>query len=373
MPIDQLTIQRLSRHLADALEELLAPLREEVAELRAAIEEARTRSGQDAPGPAPANRPAERPVPTSAGVARRTIVRPSTTGLACAVPHCEAPVLAKQLCETHYRIMRRMSAAGEKFDPRSQRPSSARTGTRGCREAGCTEPHYAKGLCRRHYMSQRARERNQPRQGSGRTARMSASAPASAPAPAAVAVASEEAPELGREAAASVDSEPEIIYTSSESNVVAMPTAEVVSRVVSQYRGGLSKVAEVLGRNRRNLMELLEKLNLMEHVVQVRATERKKILAAPLKERLSDLLFKEKLLEDLGCLKDIDENTRRDVQLRLGQLAKNSSTIEEALQLLGNELGLDESGLKRLVWRFDLRRKLRDMKLKPANGARPRS
>jgi hypothetical protein len=372
MPIDPLTIQRVSRHLADALEELLAPLREEVAQLRAALDEARARQGLAAPRPDAATRPAASPGPA----ARKTVVRPSTTELECAVPRCEAAVLAKQLCETHYRIMRRMTAAGEKFDPKTQRPSSARTGTKGCEEAGCNEPHYAKGLCRRHYMSQRARERNQPRQGAGRTARMTA-ATGSVPAPSSAglaAVARDDDRVLAREdPAASVMAEPEIVYATSDSNVVAMPTAEVVSRVVSQYRGGLSKVAEVLGRNRRNLMELLERLNLMEHVVQVRATERKKILSAPLKERLSDLLFKEKLLEDLGCLKDIDEATRRDVQLRLGQLAKNSSTIEDALQHLGAELGLDEAGLKRLVWRFDLRRKLRDMKLKPAPGVRTRS
>src|SRR5262249_46563629 len=115
-----------------------------------------------------------------------------------------------------------------------------------------------------------------------------------------------------------------------EHGIVAMPTAEAVARVVSQYRGGLAKVAEVLGRNRRTVMELLERLNLMEHVVTVRNNERKRILAAPLRERLTDLLFREKLLDDLGCLKEVDESARTEIQLRCVQLAKTCSTQEEA-------------------------------------------
>ena len=144
----------------------------------------------------------------------------------------------------------------------------------------------------------------------------------------------------------------------------------IVARVVAQYRGGLSKVAEVLGRNRRNLMELLEKLDLMEQVVKIRASERKRILAAPLRDRLSDLLFKEKLLEDLGCLQEVDDATRHDIQARCATLAKNAPSAEDVLQQLGAELGLEEAGLKRLVWRYDLRRQLRNLKLPAAARSR---
>ena len=76
------------------------------------------------------------------------------------VPRCAAPVLAKQLCETHYRIMRRNLAAGEPFDPAEQRPARARKASKTCDEPDCTEAHYAKGLCRRHYMAARSRIRN---------------------------------------------------------------------------------------------------------------------------------------------------------------------------------------------------------------------
>jgi hypothetical protein len=120
-------------------------------------------------------------------------------------------------------------------------------------------------------------------------------------------------------------------------------------------------------------MDLLVQLNLMEEVVSVRANERKRLLAAPLKERLADLLFREKLLEDLGCLKEVDESAKAEVQQRCATIVKSAETQEEALRQLGLELGLEEAGLKRLVWRYDLRRQLRGLKSRPTQSARPRA
>jgi hypothetical protein len=366
MSLDQPSLLRLSQQLAEALQELIAPLHDEIAQLRAALERVTAagvttshHSAATVPGP-------ERAARTVTEAPRKRSMRGATQDLACLVPRCEAAVLAKHLCETHYRIMRRMTAAGEKFDPKAQSPSSARTGTKGCEESGCNEPHYAKGLCRRHYMATRARERNAPRQ-AARTARATGTLATSSPT-----TRTAEPRSSGREVAAEVDSEPEVVYTYAGQNVVAMPTAEAVARVVAQYRGGLSKVADVLGRNRRNLMELLEKLDLMEQVVSIRASERKRILAAPLRERLADLLFKEKLLEDLGCLQEVDDAARRDVQSRCAQLAKSAEKEEDVLQQLGTELGLEEGGLKRLVWRYDLRRQLRNLKPRTPPVARSR-
>jgi hypothetical protein len=142
----------------------------------------------------------------------------------------------------------------------------------------------------------------------------------------------------------------------------------VVSRVVTQYRGGLDRVAEVLGRNKRTLLDLLDQLDLMPFVTRVRNQERQRIESASLRNRLDDLLFREKLLEDLGCLKDIDDRARFEVKMLCGNLAKKSETIEEVLQRLARELDLDEGGMKRLVWRYDLRRLLRGLKLKPSTA-----
>ena len=285
----------------------------------------------------------------------------------CLVPGCKAGVLAKQLCETHYRIMRRTTAGGETFDPIEQRPARARIASRACDEEGCSDPHYAKGLCRRHYMATRSRIR---------AAERGSAAPETPP-----------AAQMPRPFRASDDDISPHAPSTSPSNVVralsfstpgfgdraastassreALPTAEVVSRVVTQYRGGLDRVAEVLGRNKRTLMELLDRLDLMPFVTRVREAERQRVESSTLRERLDDLLFREKLLDDLGCLKDVDERARFEVKMRCADLAKSSETIEEALQRLARDLDLDDAGMKRLIWRYDLRRYLRGLKLKP--------
>ena len=302
---------------------------------------------------------------------REPVAPPSATDETCMVPQCAAPVLAKQLCETHYRIMRRTVAAGGEFDPEAQRPARARAVSKVCHEAGCSEPHYAKGLCRRHYMAVRSRIRAAERH--GHPLAEDEFEPSMEMEP-------EEAPEAEEEESGSpmplrrnggTDRGLAIpLFQESSprpfSPKEALPTAEMVSRVVAQYRGGLDRVAEVLGRNKRTLMELLDQLDLMPHVTRIRKEERQRIETATLRERLDDLLFREKLLEDLGCLKEVDDRARFEVKMRCANLAKDSETIEDVLYRLASELHLDDGGMKRLVWRYDLRRYLRGLKLKPA-------
>ena len=370
MALDTMVIQRLSAAIAEAIEQAIAPLADEIEQLRAAVIELQEAAGQPAPSavlPRAAQALEDRVqtlVPRAAAAVR---TRGITHTQSCRVVSCPAPVLAKELCETHYRAMRRAASAGEKFDPRTQRPAGARPVSRACEEQDCEDAHYARGLCRRHYMTLRARERaverggpvphvvSRARETGADTASTRHELVPSAPARAAESMRSFAAAEFVPTFDLAVGGVP-------DHSMVAMPTAEVVARVVSQYRGGLAKVAEVLGRNRRTLMEMLEKLNLMEHVVTVRATERTRILAAPLHERLADLLFREKLLDDLGCLKEVDESARGEIQLRCAKLANACSTQEELFSKLAVECGLEDAGIKRLVWRYDLRRQLRGLK-----------
>lgn len=316
----------------------------------------------------------------------------SSPGAGCQVSGCEAAVLAKQLCETHYRIMRRAAAAGEEFDLQAQRPARARIVAKQCTEPDCNEAHYAKGLCRRHYMSERSRIRasgrasgrppgRQPRSeneepsnsfesGNGRPTNGSGEV-------AAAQIAAREAIQNSFEPArlrtVTNPFTEDQSYPGAKSE--ALPTAEMVARVVAQYRGGLDRVAEVLGRNKRTLFDLLDKLDLMPYVTRIRDQERRRIENAELPERLADLLFREKLLEDLGCLKDVDDRARFEVRMRCANLAKTHDTVEGVLASLAEELKLEDAGLKRLVWRYDLRRHLRGLNLKadaPTPGrARP--
>lgn len=362
MSFDPQSIERLSQSLARSLEEFVAPLRAEISRLEAEISRLRLQvGGEEAPRPQPSGAStaaATLHAAVASGDIARRAGRITTAAQACQVPRCTAPVLAKELCETHYRIMRRAAASGETFDLKKQRPAAAREVARGCGVADCNEAHYAKQLCRRHYMAARARLRNQ-----GGDAALDEDD--SEPMPfAAGAMVAEPELDLGREEdAGNGNGHAEF---DAQGEPIAAPTAEVVARVLAQYRGGLVKVADVLGRNKRSLMQLLDQLNLMQHAIDLRKNERRRILAAPLRERLSDLLFREKLLEDLDCLKDVDERTRAEITTRLATLARGAQSVEDALAKLAGELGLEEAGMNRLIWRYDLRRQLRDLKLKSA-------
>ncbi len=359
--------------LSVSLQTALAPVQEQIRLLNEAVarlEDQLTDLAEHPVAAAPST-------PLTRG-SRAPAPRPDDDAPGCLVPECEAGVLAKQLCETHYRIMRRTVAAGETFDPGRQRPARARVSTRACGEEGCEDAHYAKGLCRRHYMATRSRIRAAERQGgSMEVVTHDEELATETPAPAAQitrAFSSHEEPVnphtpaalggngVGQVGVGSSWFREGVAATSSSRE--ALPTAEVVSRVVTQYRGGLDRVAEVLGRNKRTLMELLDRLDLMPFVTRIREAERQRIESATLRERLDDLLFREKLLDDLGCLKDVDERARFEVKMRCADLAKNSESIEEAVQRLARDLELDDAGMKRLIWRYDLRRYLRGLKLK---------
>jgi hypothetical protein len=362
MSFDPQSIERLSQSLARSLEEFVAPLRAEISRLEAEIGRLRLQIGGEG-----AARPQPPSMTTAAATLRAAVVgseiarragRITTAAQACQVPRCTAPVLAKELCETHYRIMRRATANGESFDVKKQRPAAAREVARGCSVADCNEAHYAKQLCRRHYMAARARLRNQ-----AGDAALDDESDQPIPFGAGATIATSEEHLDHEEDPGNGNGHTEF---DEQGEPIAAPTAEVVARVLAQYRGGLVKVADVLGRNKRSLMQLLDQLNLMQHAIDLRKNERRRILAAPLRERLSDLLFREKLLEDLDCLKDVDERTRDEITTRLATLARGAQSVEDALSKLAGELGLEEAGMNRLIWRYDLRRQLRDLKLKSA-------
>ena len=396
--IDAASLKIFSKAVAETLENALTPLQQELAELRETIQELKE-SGNVASSPSPSSRRADAPEDDA------------ELNTACQVAGCPAPVLAKELCETHYRIMRRSLSTEDDFDLRAQRPARVRKAERACEHAGCEEAHYAKDLCRRHYMAARSRIRNAERQ-TGPAARLerstagaerlktraatsaaSMAAPSAAPASSEPDVhsngrfAAEEQPqatgaqeadaaellrkqeslrrELGGSSSLFDDTDPMAAIPDG-----SLPTAEVVSRVVAQYRGGLDRVAEVLGRNKRTLIDLLDHLDLMPYVARVRGAERQRVEGSSLRERLNDLLFREKLLEDLGCLKEIDERTSFEVKMRCAEHAKNQQTVEDALLALASEFRLEEAGMKRLIWRYDLRRYLRGLNLK--STAQPR-
>lgn len=323
-----------------ALEQALAPMQREILALRAELTALRAAASATAGKPVPAAVAASGRQPVAAPSAlRRRGARTTTKGLECRVPDCPAPVLAKDLCETHYRIMRRLAAAGERFDVNAQHPAGTRITGRGCSEANCDEPHYAKGLCRRHYMAVRARLRaNEGRRGSPGAVRETATTAALA-APAAAVV-----PMARPEHAAGV----------SDEELLSLPKRETVWRIVTENKGNLSRVAEVLRRTRRSAQEVIYKLGLTEKAEEIRRNETERIRSAPLRERLDEVLRREKNLEDLGLLKEIDDRTKNEVQDMWARILHGSQRRDEALRQLGRQLGLDTVGVRRLMWRYKL-------------------
>lgn len=333
MPIDPGIVQRLSQSLTAALDQALAPLEREIVALRAEVAALRAAAGMATGRPAglpAAGRGAAPPV------SRRPAGRTPTKELTCRVPDCPAPVLAKDLCETHYRIMRRMAASGERFDVHAQRPAGTRVTSRGCSEPGCDEPHYAKGLCRRHYMAVRARLRAaESRHGSVTTE------PSTRP--------------IAPPAAAIVDSSrAEVVAGVSEEELLSLPKRETVLRILVENKGNLSRVAELLRRTRRSAQEVIYKLGLDGKTEEIRRAESERIRGLPLRERLDEVLRREKNIEDLGLLKEIDDRTKEEVQLMWARILHGSHRRDEALRQLGRQLGLDSVGVRRLMWRYKL-------------------
>ena len=332
MPIDPGIVQRLSQSLTAALEQALAPMQREIVALRAEVAALRS-AAAGKPVPVAAGRPAAPP-----SNVRRQAARPTTKELACRVPDCPAPVLAKDLCETHYRIMRRMASAGERFDLHAQRPAGTRVTGRGCGEEGCDEPHYAKGLCRRHYMAVRARLRAvEGRRGTAAPATGAAPRPV-APPPAAV-----------------VES-PRTVHAAGvpEEELLNLPKRETVLRIIVENKGNMSRVAEVMRRTRRSALEVIYKLGLDEKKDEIRRLETERIRGLALRDRLDEVLRREKSLDDLGLLKEIDERTKNEVQEMWARILQASHRRDEALRQLGRQLGLDTLGVRRLMWRYKL-------------------
>lgn len=134
-----------------------------------------------------------------------------------------------------------------------------------------------------------------------------------------------------------------------------------VLRLVERHRGGLNRVAEMLARGTDSLRVLIERIGLREEVESIRSRERQRIGNASLAERLQELLFREKLLRDLGILDEVDAQVRREVRELCAQLSGSCVDATEVLDRLALECRLDAAGQDRLDRRHDLSRFVSDL------------
>ena len=177
---------------------------------------------------------------------------------------------------------------------------------------------------------------------------------------------------LQSESSPAMDAPFTLAIGSPEPGILAMPTAESVKRVVQEHRGNYHKISEKLGRNPKSVKVLLYQLDLLGFANEIREAECEKIKSAPLKERLDNVLRRAPVLEDLGCIKEIDERIRHEVLVLVSQLAKSSDTQEDVLAKLGRQFRLDPDMTRRLATRYKLRKQLEAMKIKPAVPGRVR-
>jgi hypothetical protein len=141
--------------------------------------------------------------------------------------------------------------------------------------------------------------------------------------------------------------------------------------LVERYHGGTNMVAEMLGRDADSLAALVDRIGLRDHIEAVRARERTKLQSAPLGTRLGQLLFREKLVRDLGILAELDTQTRQDLQHRCAELSGECADSTAVLEQLAAECDLDTVGVERMLRRYDLQRFVADLFEEPVDSMRP--
>ena len=145
-----------------------------------------------------------------------------------------------------------------------------------------------------------------------------------------------------------------------------------VRGLVERQRGGLGSVAELLGRDTDSLQTLIERIGLREQVEAVRARERTRVQKGSLAQRVGQLLFRDRLLQDLGIRTEQESLVRHELVDRCAGLAGECDDAASVLERLGAECNLDASGLERLVRRFELQRFVSDLYQEPTEAqARP--
>ena len=144
-----------------------------------------------------------------------------------------------------------------------------------------------------------------------------------------------------------------------------------IGDLAARFHGGREMIAENLGRDTDSLQTLLDRIGMRDQIAAVRARERERIRNAALRERVNHILFRKRLLQDLGIFQEIEESTRQDLQGRCAVLSGECDGAQQVLDRLGDECSLDDAGRTRLLRRFDLQRFVADLFAEPPGTTRP--
>jgi hypothetical protein len=134
-----------------------------------------------------------------------------------------------------------------------------------------------------------------------------------------------------------------------------------VRALLERQHGGLASVAELLGRDTDSLQALVARIGLREHVEVVRSRERDRVQKGSLAHRVGQILFRDRLLQDLGIRAEVESQARQELLDRCASLAGECDDAASVYERLGQEYNLDAHGLERLTRRFDLQRFVADL------------
>lgn len=141
--------------------------------------------------------------------------------------------------------------------------------------------------------------------------------------------------------------------------------------LTERHHGGLHMVAELIGRDSDSLHALLKRIGLRDWVENVRARERDRLRQAPLAVRLGQLLFREKMLSDLGIRMEMDTRVRQELRDRCAALSGECEDGAQVFERLGQECNLDDNGVARMLRRYELIPFVADLYHEPARLDRP--
>jgi len=130
--------------------------------------------------------------------------------------------------------------------------------------------------------------------------------------------------------------------------------SEIICRHLAKQKGSLAKTAQKMKMDLDLLNARIEELGLEDETTVIRNGFKEEILDRnSFQQRLDLALTKEKYLQDLGIVEEVDGSLRRELDEQIGLVADGTAG-NDAARMIREALSLDEERYRRLVKRFGL-------------------
>lgn len=130
--------------------------------------------------------------------------------------------------------------------------------------------------------------------------------------------------------------------------------SEILCRHLAKQKGSLAKTAQKMKMDLALLNARIAELGLEDETTVIRNGFKEEVLERnSFQQRLDLALTKEKYLQDLGIVEEVDDSLRRELDEQIGRVAEGTAG-DEAARMIREALSLDEERYRRLVKRFGL-------------------